>query len=104
MKRNKLVDIIVTECKLIYYAFYRGVKKYQKVNTYTHITKDWRNRCIYYDHPCDLNRKYRLSLFVSSMESSCSMGVTYFKRICNVLFLAEIQAMRKNPIIVTEKR
>ena len=29
------------------------------------------------------------------MESSCSMGVTYFKRICNVLFLAEIQAMRK---------
>lgn len=25
MKRNKLVDVIVTECKLIYYAFYRGV-------------------------------------------------------------------------------
>ena len=39
MKRNKLVDIIVTECKLIYYAFYRGVKKCQKVNPYTHITK-----------------------------------------------------------------
>ena len=38
------------------------------------------------------------------MESSCSMGVTYFKRICNVLFLAEIQAMRKNPIIVTEEQ
>lgn len=57
--------------------------------------KDWCNRCIYYDHPCDFNRKYRFSLFVSSMESSCSMGVTYFKRICNVLFLAEIQAMRK---------
>lgn len=32
------------------------------------------------------------------------MGVTYFKRICNVLFLAEIQAMRKNPIIVTEEQ
>ena len=101
--KNKLVDIIVTECKLIYYAFYRGVKKYQKVNTYTHITKDWRNRCIYYDHPCDLNRKYRLSLFVSSMESSCSMGVTYFKRICNVLFLAEIQAMRKNQLLLRKK-
>lgn len=32
------------------------------------------------------------------------MGVTYFKRICNVLFLAEIQAMRKSPIIVTEEQ
>ena len=104
MKRNKLVDIIVTECKLIYYAFYRGVKKCQKVNPYTHITKDWCNRCIYHDHPCNLNRKYRFSLFASSMESSNSMDVTYFKRVCNVLFLAEIQAMRKNPIIIAEEK
>ena len=66
--------------------------------------KDWCNRCIYYDHPCNRNRKCWFSLFTSSMEPSSSMGVTYFKRICNVLFLAEIQAMRKNPIIVTEQK
>ncbi len=87
MKRNKLVDIIVTECKLIYYAFLSWREKVPEGEyVYSYHKKDWRNRCIYYDHPCDLNRKYRLSLFVSSMESSCSMGVTYFKRICNVLF------------------
>lgn len=28
MKRSKTVNIILTECKLLYYAFYRGVKKY----------------------------------------------------------------------------
>ena len=39
MKRNKLVDIIVTECKLIYYAFLSWREKCQKVNAYTHITK-----------------------------------------------------------------
>ena len=38
------------------------------------------------------------------MESSNSMDVTYFKRVCNVLFLAEIQAMRKNPIIIAEEK
>ncbi len=105
MKRNKLVDIIVTECKLIYYAFYRGVKKCQKVNAYTHITKKTSAIGVYIMiiH-ATLIEKYRFSLFVSSMESSCSMGVTYFKRICNVYFLAEIQAMRKNPIIVTEEQ
>ncbi len=88
MKRNKLIDIIVTECKLIYYAFLSWREKCQKVNPYTHITKDWCNRCIYYDHPCDLNRKYRFSLFTSSMEPSSSMDFTYFKRIRNDLFFS----------------
>ena len=37
------------------------------------------------------------------MESSNSMGVTYFKRICNVLFLAEIQAMRKTQLLLWKK-
>lgn len=32
------------------------------------------------------------------------MDFTYIKRICNVIFLAEIQAMRKNPIIITEEQ
>lgn len=39
MKRNKLIDIIVTECKLIYYAFLSWREKCQKENLYTHITK-----------------------------------------------------------------
>ena len=39
MKRSKLVDVILTECKLIYYAFLSWREKYQQVNLYTHIIK-----------------------------------------------------------------
>ena len=39
MKRGKLIDVILTECKLIYYAFLSWREKYQQVNLYTHIIK-----------------------------------------------------------------
>ncbi len=87
MKRNKLIDIIVTECKLIYYAFLSWREKVPEGEyVYSYHKKDWCNRCIYHDHPCDLNRKYWFSLFATPVESSNSMDFTYFKCIRDDLF------------------
>ena len=95
MKRGKLIDVILTECKLIYYAFYRGVKKYQQVNLYTHIIKT------------GAIGVYIMIIHATAIESigfhyllhQWNPVIAWILLILNVYamiyFIAEIQAMRK---------
>ncbi|SCC24622.1 hypothetical protein BACERE00177_04994 [Bacillus mobilis] len=105
MKRNKLVDIIVTECKLIYYAFLSWhIKVPEGESVYSYHKKTG-----------------AISVYIMIIHATIieSIGFHYLLHqwnpviawtllILNVYamfyFLAEIQAMRKNPIIVAEEK
>ncbi|MES5939110.1 MULTISPECIES: hypothetical protein [unclassified Bacillus cereus group] len=105
MKRSKLVDIIVTECKLIYYAFL-----------------SWREKVPKGEYVYSYHKKtgaigvYIMMIHATLIESigfhyllhQWNPVVAWILLILNVYamfyFLAEIQAMRKNPIIVTEEK
>ncbi|MGX5499476.1 hypothetical protein ACWKT9_09815 [Bacillus wiedmannii] len=105
MKRNKLVDIIVTECKLIYYAFLSWRATVQE------------GESVYSYH----KKTGAIGVYVMIIHGTLieSIGFHYLLHqwnpviawillILNVYamlyFLAEIQAMRKNPIIITEEQ
>lgn len=105
MKRNKLVDIIVTECKLIYYAFLSWREKVPE------------GESVYSYH----KKTGAIGVYIMIIHATLieSIGFHYLLHqwnpviawvllILNVYamfyFLAEIQAMRKNPIIVTEEK
>ncbi|EEK44495.1 hypothetical protein [Bacillus paranthracis] len=105
MKRNKLVDIIVTECKLIYYAFLSWREKVPE------------GECVYsYHKKTSAIGVYIMIIHATLIESigfhylfhQWNPVVAWVLLILNVYamfyFLAEIQAMRKNPIIVTEEQ
>ncbi|HDR7794431.1 TPA: hypothetical protein QCY19_003066 [Bacillus luti] len=105
MKRNKLIDIIVMECKLIYYAFL-----------------SWREKVPEGESVFSYHKKtgaigvYIMIIHATLIESigfhylfhQWNPVVAWVLLILNVYamfyFLAEIQAMRKNPIIVTEQK
>ena len=105
MKRNKLIDIIVTECKLIYYAFLSWREKVPE------------GESVYSYH----KKTGAIGVYIMIIHATVieSVGFHYLLHqwnpvvawallILNVYamfyFLAEIQAMRKNPIIVTEQK
>ncbi|TCJ82112.1 UNVERIFIED_ORG: hypothetical protein EDC93_103291 [Bacillus cereus] len=105
MERNKLVDIIVTECKLIYYAFlsWRAtVPEGESVYTYHKKT--------------GAIGVYIMIIHATLIESigfhyllhQWNPVVAWILLVLNVYgmvyCLAEIQAMRKNPIIITEEQ
>ncbi|HFJ9437875.1 TPA: hypothetical protein ACGW7M_000892 [Bacillus albus] len=105
MKRNKLVDIIVTECKLIYYAFLSWRVKVPE------------GECVYsYHKKTGAIGVYIMIIHATLIESigfhyllhQWNPVVAWILLILNVYamlyFLAEIQAMRKNPIIVAEEK
>ena len=105
MKRNKLIDIIVTECKLIYYAFL-----------------SWREKVPEGEYVYSYHKKtgaigvYIMIIHATLIESigfhylfhQWNPVVAWVLLILNVYamfyFLAEIQAMRKNPLVVTEEQ
>ncbi|PER45829.1 hypothetical protein COL26_14780 [Bacillus thuringiensis] len=105
MKRNKLIDIIVTECKLIYYAFL-----------------SWREKVPEGESVYSYHKKtgaigvYIMIIHATLIESigfhylfhQWNPVVAWVLLILNVYamfyFLAEIQAMRKNPLVVTEEQ
>ena len=105
MKRNKLVDIIVTECKLIYYAFL-----------------SWREKVPEGESVYSYHKKtgaigvYIMIIHATLIESigfhyllhQWNPVIAWMLLILNVYamfyFLAEIQAMRKNPIIIAEEK
>ncbi|EJR07061.1 hypothetical protein II5_02079 [Bacillus cereus MSX-A1] len=105
MKRNKLIDIIVTECKLIYYAFL-----------------SWREKVPEGESVYSYHKKtgaigvYIMIIHATLIESigfhylfhQWNPVVAWILLILNVYamiyFIAEIQAMRKNPLIVTEEQ
>lgn len=105
MKRNKLIDIIVTECKLIYYAFL-----------------SWREKVPEGEYVYSYHKKtgaigvYIMIIHAILIESigfhyllhQWNPVIAWILLILNVYamiyFIAEIQAMRKNPLIVTEEQ
>ncbi|MGE7881953.1 hypothetical protein [Bacillus sp. NPDC094077] len=105
MKRNKVVDVILTECKLIYYAFLSWrVKVPDGEFTYSYHKKT------------GAIGVYIMIIHATAIESigfhyllhQWNPVIAWILFILNVYamlyFLAEIQAMRKNPIIVTEEK
>ncbi|WLP61906.1 hypothetical protein Q9G86_14620 [Bacillus thuringiensis] len=105
MKRNKLIDIIVTECKLIYYAFL-----------------SWREKVPEGEYVYSYHKKtgaigvYIMIIHATLIESigfhyllhQWNPVIAWILLILNVYamiyFIAEIQAMRKNPLVVTEEQ
>ncbi|MEI5949030.1 hypothetical protein ACJTM1_12300 [Bacillus sp. GX] len=105
MKRNILVDVIVTECKLIYYAFLSWRVKVPE------------GECVYsYHKKTGAIGVYIMIIHATLIESigfhyllhQWNPVIAWILLILNVYamfyFLAEIQAMRKNPIIVAEEK
>ncbi|OPA08677.1 MULTISPECIES: hypothetical protein [Bacillus cereus group] len=105
MKRNKLIDIIVTECKLIYYAFL-----------------SWREKVPEGEYVYSYHKKtgaigvYIMIIHATLIESigfhyllhQWNPVIAWILLILNVYamiyFIAEIQAMRKSPLNVTEEQ
>ncbi|MEC3035052.1 hypothetical protein P9Z86_35105, partial [Bacillus thuringiensis] len=105
MKRNKLIDIIVTECKLIYYAFL-----------------SWREKVPEGEYVYSYHKKTgAIGVYIMIIHETLieSIGFHYLLHQWNpviawillilnvyamIYFIAEIQAMRKNPLIVTEEQ
>ncbi|MBE5108402.1 hypothetical protein IGI01_25065 [Bacillus thuringiensis] len=105
MKRNKVVDVILTECKLIYYAFLSWcVKVPDGKFTYSYHKKT------------GAIGVYIMIIHATAIESigfhyllhQWNPVIAWILLILNVYaiiyFLAEIQAMRKNPIVITEEQ
>jgi hypothetical protein len=105
MKRNKLIDIIVTECKLIYYAFLSWREKVPE------------GESVYSYH----KKTGAIGVYIMIIHATLieSIGFHYLLHQWNpviawillivnvyamIYFIAEIQAMRKNPLIVTEEQ
>ncbi|WP_182812926.1 hypothetical protein [Bacillus sp. ME78] len=105
MKRNKLIDIIVTECKLIYYAFL-----------------SWREKVPEGEYVYSYHKKTgAIGVYIMIIHATLieSIGFHYLLHQWNpviarillilnvyamIYFIAEIQAMRKNPLNVTEEQ
>ncbi|MED1282635.1 hypothetical protein [Bacillus mycoides] len=105
MKRSKAVSIILTECKLIYYAFLSWREKVPD------------GECTYsYHRKTGAIGVYIMIIHATVIESigfhyllhQWNPVIAWILLILNVYamiyFLAEIQAMRKNPIVVTEEQ
>ncbi|HHK5535941.1 TPA: hypothetical protein ACQUHH_004446 [Bacillus mobilis] len=105
IKRDKLVDVIVTECKLIYYALLSWREKVPK------------GEFVYTYH----KKTGAIGVYIMIIHATLieSIGFHYLLHQWNpvlawillvlnvygmVYCLAEIQAMRKNPIIITEEQ
>ncbi|MCW9132230.1 hypothetical protein OF830_14985 [Bacillus paramycoides] len=104
MNRSKAVNIILTECKILYYAFFSWrVKVPESEFTYSYHKKT------------GAIGVYIMIIHATLIESigfhyllhQWNQIVAWILLILNVYaifyFLAEIQAMRKNPIIVTDE-
>ncbi|EJS07372.1 hypothetical protein CQ058_03545 [Bacillus sp. MYb56] len=105
MKRSKAVSIILTECKLIYYAFLSWREKVPD------------GECTYSYH----KKTGAIGVYIMIIHATVieSIGFHYLLHQWNpviawillilnvyamIYYLAEIQAMRKNPIVVTEEQ
>ncbi|MFQ6335423.1 hypothetical protein ACLNAL_01935 [Bacillus sp. AF62] len=105
MKRNKLIDIIVTECKLIYYAFlswrekvpegeyvYSYHKKTGAIGVYIMITH------------ATLIESIGFHYLLHQWNPVIAWILLILNVYAMIYFIAEIQAMRKNPLNVTEEQ
>ncbi|MCU5455408.1 hypothetical protein OCA97_15565 [Bacillus cereus] len=105
MKRNKLIDIIVTECKLIYYAFLSWREKVPEGESVYSYHKKTGTIGVYI---MIIHATLIESIGFHYLFHQWNPVVAWVLLILNVYamfyFLAEIQAMRKNPLVVTEEQ
>ncbi|MBG9836690.1 MULTISPECIES: hypothetical protein [Bacillus cereus group] len=105
MKRNKLIDIIVTECKLIYYAFLSWREKVPEgENVYSYHKKTGAIGVYIMIIHATLIESIGFHYLLHQWNSVVAWVLLILNVYAMFYFLAEIQAMRKNPIIVTEEK
>ncbi|MGQ7874951.1 hypothetical protein [Bacillus sp. 1A] len=105
MKRNKLVDIIVTECKLIYYAFLSWhIKVPEGESVYSYHKKTGAIGVYIMIIHATIIESIGFHYLLHQWNPVVAWILLILNAYAMFYFLAEIQAMRKNPIIVTEER
>ncbi|MFE9078087.1 hypothetical protein [Bacillus mobilis] len=105
MKNNKLVDVIVTECKLIYYAFLSWREKVPKGEfVYTYHKKTGAIGVYIMIIHATLIESIGFHYLLHQWNPVLAWILLVLNIYAMFYFLAEIQAMRKNPIIITEEQ
>ncbi|HDX9639101.1 TPA: hypothetical protein ACGXMH_001214 [Bacillus mobilis] len=105
MKRNKLVDIIVTECKLIYYALLSWREKVPKGESgYSYHKKTGAIGVYIMIIHATLIESIGFHYLLHQWNPVLAWILLVLNIYAMFYFLAEIQAMRKNPIIVVEEK
>ncbi|WP_270343052.1 MULTISPECIES: hypothetical protein [Bacillus] len=105
MKRNKLIDIIVTECKLIYYAFLSWrVKVPEGESIYSYHKKTGAIGVYIMMIHATLIESIGFHYLLHEWNPVIAWILLMLNVYAMFYFLAEIQAMRKNPIIITEEQ
>ncbi|PEX81463.1 hypothetical protein [Bacillus cereus] len=105
MKRNKLVDIILTECKLIYYAFLSWrVKVSESEFTYSYHKKTGAIGVYIMIIHATLIESIGFHYLLHQWNPVIAWILLILNVYAMIYFLAEIQAMRKNPIVVTKEQ
>ncbi|WP_265938206.1 hypothetical protein [Bacillus thuringiensis] len=105
MKRNKLIDIIVTECKLIYYAFLSWREKVPEGEyVYSYHTKTGAIGVYIMIIHATLIESIGFHYLLHQWNPVIAWILLILNVYAMIYFIAEIQAMRKNPLIVTEEQ
>ncbi|MBJ8105309.1 MULTISPECIES: hypothetical protein [Bacillus cereus group] len=105
MKRSKSVNIILTECKLFYYAFLSWrVKVSESEFTYTYHKKTGAIGVYIMIIHATLIESIGFHYLLHQWNPVIAWILLILNIYAMVYFLAEIQAMRKNPIIVAEEK
>lgn len=105
MKNNKLVDVIVTECKLIYYAFLSWREKVPEGEfVYTYHKKTGAIGVYIMIIHATLIESIGFHYLLHQWNPVLAWMLLILNVYAMFYFLAEIQAMRKNPIIITEEQ
>ncbi|PGU39381.1 hypothetical protein [Bacillus cereus] len=105
MKNNKLVDVIVTECKLIYYAFLSWREKVPEGEfVYTYHKKTGAIGVYIMIIHATLIESIGFHYLLHQWNPVLAWILLVLNIYAMFYFLAEIQAMRKNPIIITEEQ
>ncbi|HFK1762732.1 hypothetical protein AT258_24805 [Bacillus wiedmannii] len=105
MKNNKLVDVIVTECKLIYYAFLSWREKVPEGEfVYTYHKKTGAIGVYIMIIHATLIESIGFHYLLHQWNPVLAWMLLVLNIYAMFYFLAEIQAMRKNPIIITDEQ
>ncbi|PFS59313.1 hypothetical protein COK41_20015 [Bacillus cereus] len=105
MKNNKLVDVIVTECKQIYYAFLSWREKVPEGEfVYTYHKKTGAIGVYIMIIHATLIESIGFHYLLHQWNPVLAWILLVLNIYAMFYFLAEIQAMRKNPIIITEEQ
>ncbi|PEW24454.1 hypothetical protein CN431_30560, partial [Bacillus cereus] len=105
MKRSKLVAVILTECKVIYYAFFSWrVKVPEGESMYSYHKKTGAIGVYIMIIHATLIESIGFHYLLHQWNPVVARVLLILNVYAMFYFLAEIQAMRKNPIIVMEEK